>query len=967
MAQLHLHTVRSIIDGRGEIEEYIKLAVADGQTSIATTEHGNLGGIVDAYLACHKAGLNYVAGIELYVDAVGLREDKFPGHLTVLAKNESGYRALIAANNLAHRQFYYRPRLTLQQIIDNNFAENWVILSGCMSSPVHDGSFADAENIVRQLAKHSGNFFLEAMWHPSDDEQFLAKQDNYLERVAGLYKATGFPVVITNDCHYAHKHSEDIHNDLLRTSHIPSELEFDGEGFHFKTSHQMQSIAQSLGIPNAWDNAVSIGDMCKLVIPEADKINWYVPDITGGQPEAKLRSICEEMLYAMEEHGYGPEYRERYLYELSVLRTSPAILNSYLVAYDVIVWCAERNIPAAARGSMAGSLVSYLLGITREDPIKYKLSFSRAVNPARPTIPDFDLDVSSIHRSAILDYLKDRYAGNIPICAYTHYGPRGALRKILKMEGLRDQDNISELSKSLPEDWADGEFEYSPSQHSYIGTAPWFEAVPEQYRSFVATYKGVYSSLSVHPSGLLISGPERELEHEVPFNWIASSKIMASAYDMYTLKKLGLFKLDVLGLRTLDQIAYMEAISGARIPNDNYDDPEVLAAFGADLLAEIFQMDGYACRQVLKDIRGVQTFEDIIAANTLARPGCSQFTQFYRSGYTALIKEYPQVTDVLGMTNGLLLYQEQVMEVVRILADFDDAEQDDVKESIKYFRKENWKRTVEPKFASRCIAKNINPDKMAKAMADFAGYSYNRAHAMTYAAIAYKMMWYKVKFPAIFYAAVFDAAGDKSRLVLESHFFGVEWVPADVNNSEYETVIRNGKIILGLSGIKGLGPAAWETIEKNRPFTDLEDLKERVERKKCNIRIINGMKDAFALASLGEKGDHNAFREAFDFSLQFLDVDKANELRSWQASLPIDRLAGFVVSNREFTVRNGGPNHGKQMSRVTVVNSKGSKLALFFPDVWKITKTIIYEGAAVKLSGGYNTEGTFIVGGGSAE
>lgn len=960
---LHLHTNYSVIDGRASIYDYIDLAVADGQTGIAVTDHGTLGGVIDAYKAAQSHDLKFVPGQEMYVDGLELRERNYPGHLTVLAKNESGYRALIAANNLAHRQFYYRPRLTIQQIIDNKFAENWIVLSGCMSSPLFDLPYAESEQMIRYFAPHCGGFGLEVMWHHSTDAEFNAKQDNYLERVSAWHKTTGLPLIMTNDCHYAFKHQEDIHQHMLKTSNNKdgaNDLEFDGEGFYFKTTAQMQEIASALNCPDAVDNANRVFTLCDVKIPEADHVQWYVPDITGGKPFETIRQLAEPKLRQLEDI-YGSAYRERYEFELGVLSTSPAILNSYLVTHDVVDWCQRANIPIAARGSMAGSLVSHLLGITLEDPIKYRLSFSRAVNPARPSIPDFDLDVSSVHRGAILEYLRERYEGNIPIAAYTHYGPKGAFRKVLATEGLRNPKEINDLSTPLPADWSDGDFQYSQTGHRYQGKAAWTELIPEQYHSYVATYKGLYSNMTVHPSGVLISGPERQLEDEVPLQWIASSKTLTSAYDMYTLKKIGLFKLDVLGLQTLDQLDYMKREANAEPPNDDYDDPQVLSAFGADLLAEIFQMDGYTCRDVLKNIQGVNTFEDIIAANTLARPGCSQFTPYYRSGFEGLLREYPPLQDVLGPTNGLILYQEQVMEIARILADFDDREQDDVKESIKYFRKENWKGTIEPLFRERCDAKGFDSSNILSAIERMASYTFNRAHAMTYAAIAYKMMWYKVYHPAVYYAATFDSADEKHRLVLESHVFGVKWHPADLNNSEANTSIKNGEILLGLGAIKGVGPAAIEAIKEARPFANREDLENRVNRRKCNIKVINALEEAFALTSIGGSGTFSKFNEAFGFPYRYMDGTASKELSEWQQQQPMNRLGGFLISFKAFIINKPGPNQGKEMARGEIVNIMGKSKCVIFPDDWKKLRGLFYNGAAVKTTGEFQLSGDFIV------
>lgn len=961
MAHLHNHSTFSIIDGRGTIEDYLKLAKADKQEAFAITDHGTMAGAIDLYKAAKRLEIKPVVGMELYVDVSELREKPYPGHLTVLAKNEAGYRALIAANNLAHRQFYYRPRVSIRQILDMGLNRDWIILSGCMSSPIYEYPQSESEQIVKQLAATSSGFFLEFMWHPGNDQEFQAKQQLYLERVVALHKSTGIPMVITNDCHYAHPHQESIHKEIQAASQEKDQLEFDGDCFHFRTSAEMESICRSLGYNNGWDNAVCIGKGIDLYIPEADNISWYVPDITGGTPEETLRNLCLKKLWDIQNYSpHAKEYFERYEHELSVLRTSPAILNSYLVTHDLVDWCRRRGIPAAARGSMAGSLVSWLLGITLEDPVKYRLSFSRAVNPARPTIPDFDLDVSSIHRADILDYLKTRYDNNIPIAAYTHYGPKGALRKVLRMEGTLDFPSINELAKPLPDDWADGDFEYSPTAKKFIGKDPWFEKVPEAYRDKIAIYQGLYSTASVHPSGILVGGPERELEHEVPLQWVASSKTLVSAFDMYTLKKLGLFKLDVLGLRTLDALAYMEKESGAHVPDDNYDDPVVLQSFGEDRLAEIFQMDGYACQNVLEHIKPIVDFEDLVAANTLARPGCAQFLPYYRSGYEGLTNEYPQLAEILGVTNGLILYQEQVMEIARVLADFDDAEQDDVKESIKYFRHDNWNHNIAPKFNERCRAKGIDAKHILEAIARMASYTYNRAHALTYAAIAYKMMWYKVYHPAAYYAAVFDGCDDKPRLVLESQAFGVRWRPADVNLSQSETIVHDNEIILGLSAIKGVGPKAFEALAVARPFTSIDDLQNRVERRKCNSRVIARLQEAYALDSIGSKGTASAFEEAFGFPRQLLNPDMFQSLAGYQSDF--NHVVGFLLNLHETVIKKQDSRlKGRQMATLSMVNAKGRQKCIIFPDVWDKAKGKIRAGQNLVLEGEYQLSGDFIV------
>lgn len=952
---LHNHSNFSLIDGHARIIDYLQLAKADGQEAFALTDHGSLGGSIELYQEAKKIDIKPIIGIELYVDAYELRERPYPGHITLLAKNESGYRAIIAVNNLAHRQFYYRPRVTLAQLV--SYLENCIVLSGCMSSPVFDWPIADAEMMLKELNKHSAGLFLEAQWHYSEDPEFQAKQNMYLERVAVLRKSLDLPAILTNDCHYAFQHDEIIHQSLIKHSQSKEAgLEFDGEGFYFKNQQIMQEIASALGLPNAIDDAVSIARSCNTIVPEADKINWYVPDITLGKSRETIESLClPEIWRKAQFESFSEErvrqYEERFEYEMSILGTSPAIMNSYLVAHELISWCNNEHIPAAARGSMAGSLVSYLLGITKEDPVKYRLSFSRAVSPARPTIPDFDIDVSSEGRPRVLEYIAERYQETRPISAYIHYGPKGALRKVIRLEGLHSPMEANVLCRTLPDDWTKEDFSYSPTAKKYIGNAPWWENIPEEYRDWVASYRGLYSTMSVHPSGILLGGPERSLENEVPMSWIASSKVLASQYDMYTLKNIGMFKLDVLGLRALDQLAYMKEVSGVELEDDNYDDPDVLYAFSRGLLSEAFQMDGYAAREVIKQIEGIKTFEDLVAVNALCRPGASQFTPEYRKGSTRLISIYPELEPVLGYTNGLILYQEQVMEIGRVLAGFDDAWQDEIKESIKYFKHENFINKIGPKFLEGCQQTTGHDGQlMLETIVKFAGYAFNRAHAMTYSALAYKMMWYKVHHPAAYYAAVFDDCSDRARLVLESHFFGVKWQPADVNTSHFRTQVQGQTILLGLGAIKGVGPAAFAALSEARPFVSFKDLQDRVQKKRCNTKVQANLINAFACNSLGEKGNYNDFQEAFGFSYQHMDAGISIELAKWEKEQPSLRVAGFVTSMSERTIKSG-EHSGSKFARVSVTNPVGKRDCMIWPEIWSKLRRSIYVSKPVRLYG----------------
>src|SRR3990172_858564 len=350
-----------------------------------------------------------------------------------------------------------------------------------------------------------------------------------------------------------------------------------------------------------------------------------------------------------------------------------------------------------------GSMLAFYWGLTDELPN----------NPPQPThwtsarltIPDFDIDVSSQRRSEVLAYISEKYPHSAPIASYSERGLRGATRMVMRALNY-PVDYTNTIAKSLPED----------------GTID-LEPIPEKARAVVQGYIGLYGNLTVHPAGILISGPERPLEGIVPMGWVASSKQLVTQFDMYSLKKIDMFKLDVLGLSTLDAMAKMEELSGVKPPTE-YDDEEVFKLLSRGMVCEIFQLDGYAARAAIR-ILGINNFEDIVAINALVRPGASQFIPKYRTGDNTLLDTYIPLVGILNVTRGLILYQEQVMEIAAVLAGFDDLLQDDIKEAIKYFRAEVFAE-LEPKFMAGCVQNGHDGTLIWNSIKAFAGYAFNR-------------------------------------------------------------------------------------------------------------------------------------------------------------------------------------------------------------------------------------------------
>ena len=943
---LHNHTQYSVIDGHGKIVDYVQAAKADGQTALAITDHGNVAGAIEFYLECRKHGIKPIIGSELYVDIV-LREKQIPYHMTVLAADLQGYRDLVEVSTRAHKNFYYRSRITLKEIIDAGLMKHWVVLTGCPSSAfnfaLREGRTEDARELLHALKQASKDTLIEIMYHKTDDNEFRQMQSDLLHAQIDFAIDLDFPMVLTNDCHYVSPEDERIHQEFLKaTEGRVHGIEFDGEGFHLKTSAQMREVADYLGQEPAYDNASYVADICDLEIPEADKPTWYVPS-PFPDPEEEISKRCNAVLQGMVGTGVLVEdYGNRYLEEMAVIRTSEPIMNSYLVAADLIDFCKNAGIPATGRGSMAGSLVSYLLGITSEDPVKFNLNFKRAVNPARLTIPDFDIDVSSRRRDEVLAYIAGKYPHSAPIGSYSERGIKGATRWVMRSLNYT-AEYTNQVAKELPEN---GEIDLEP--------------IPEKAREVVRGYLGLYGNQTVHPAGVLVSGEERPLQGIIPMCYIASSKTMVTQFDMYTLKKIDFFKLDILGLSTLDVLDTMEQLSGQKPPTE-YDDEQVFKTLSDGLVCEIFQLDGYAARATIKAL-GISNFEDIVAINALVRPGASQFIPSYRSGDSTLIDEYPPLNDVLSVTRGLILYQEQVMEISRVLAGFDDLQQDDIKEAIKYFRAEVFAE-MEPVFMDGCKNNGHDGTLIFNAIKAFAGYAFNRAHAVTYAATAYKMAWYKTHFPDAFYTAVYDRSDNKVRAILESLRLGVEWITPDINLSEANTSFRDGKVILGLTTIKGVGPAVAEEIVRARrevgKFTSPEHFEKSIKKQKCNAKHRQILMDACAYRTLGIDGDVMRYDELLGYNRSVTDTALADTISVYEQ----ERLGGYITNIRPRTVRPGSKNSGKEMCFVTLTNKYGEFEATVFPEDWKRLKKALADKPAMLpvIFNGQTTEKGFSV------
>lgn len=919
----HAHSQYSLIDGRVTIERYIDACEKDGQPAFALTDHGSISGAIDLYTTARKHGVKPIIGSEIYIDHLDADAPRPSSvdHLTILAKSERGYRDLVLATTMAAANFYYRPRLYFSEIAQNNLWSDWFILSGCKSSTLSKlllaGEREQAFNFADYYAKHAGGFALEVM--PQDTSREL------LEQIKILSKVTGIPMVLTNDCHYGDPSSEDLYQNLIANGDKVRGIEFDGRGFHWRSTREMFEIAEQLGVLDAARNTVKVAEACNVTLPEVDDVVWDAPQISKD-PKKDISVVCEIKLPWLSD-----AHTRRYNYEMSVLARVPHVMQSYLVAFDIVNWCRNENIPARCRGSMGGSLVAWLMGITYDDPVVWNLKFERAVNPARPTIPDFDIDVSSLRRDEVLNYILHKWPNAKPIVTFQTYKPHGAIKQVMRAYNFHSYI-MDGVTKNMPDEWGD-HIDWNP--------------VPPELVETIKTYDGLFNTMSIHPAGISLNTPSTM----IPLTWIVSSKQFVAGFDMYSLKKIGNFKMDILGLKTLDQIQFFEETTGVKAP-EKYEDEAVFEKLSTGKTAAIFQLDGYAAGNCISAIGGINKFEDIVACNALARPGAIKFADVYRTGDTPYIAQYPPLAPVLTYSNGVVLYQEQAMEIARILANFDDIEQDEIKEATKNFR-ENVFNTIGPKFLERCRTNGWDGQAIWDAIKQFSGYAFNRAHAVAYAAVAYQLAWFKTHYPTHFYAGVFDKYKDPMRLVIESYSFGVRWKLPDINESGYYTTVEKDNqgdyVQLGIGTIKGIGEAVAAEILQKRPFASVEDFEDRIDKKKCNVGYKRRLYSSGCFEALGVRADKDGLRELLGINACAFRLDEF--LAAIPRSLEYDVLAGFVASIKPTKIKKEGRNFGREMGIVTVMNSKGSYMASLFPSQWMKFKTIVRPGDAVWFKG----------------
>ncbi len=862
---LHLHTEFSLLDGACRIEQLVLRAKELGMQSLAITDHGNMYGAVDFYKACKRHGIKPIIGCEAYV-APRTRFDKEKAldkeynHLILLCKNEIGYKNLIKLVSLSYTEgYYYKPRID-RDIIEK-YHEGLICLSACLVGEipqnllVGDYEGAKAAALWHRDVFGSDNYYLEIQDHGLDGQQKVN------DGIMRLSAETGIPVVATNDVHYIEKEDSKIQQVLIciATNHILGEdtgLEFHSDEFYLKSEQEMRSLFSD--VPEAVDNTEIIAQQCNFDF-EFGNIKLPYFEINNSMSHFEyFRQQCFDGLYKRYGENPPPEYAERLEYELKTV-DKMGYTDYYLIVSDFVHFAKSKGIPVGpGRGSGAGSLAAYCIGITDLDPMKYNLLFERFLNPERVSMPDFDIDFCYERRQEVIDYVTEKYGADhvAQIVTFGTLQTRAAIRDVGRTMGL-PYASVDAVAKLVPNDFKitiDEAVRKSPQLRDLMKENRQVNELIETARKI----EGMPRNTSTHAAGVVIT--RDPVSTYVPL--ATNDGLVVTQYIMTTLEELGLLKMDFLGLRTLTVISDASREAGIDINKIPIDDPNVYKLFSRGQTEGIFQFESSGMKQMLMNLKPT-CLEHLIAATSLYRPGpAKQIDTFVENSHHSEKIKYatPLLEPILKDTFGCIVYQEQVMQIFRVLAGYSYGRADVVRRAMSK-KKKDVMEAERKTFIDGCAENNISRDTanaIFDRMSEFAKYAFNKSHAACYALIAYRTAYLKTYYPAQFMAAlltsVLDSSNKVARYTAECKRLGLKLAVPDINSS-VKGFSANGNVInYGLLGIKNIGSEFINDIineRKNGKYESLFDFCSRLQTAHFNRRAAESLIRCGALDSLG--------------------------------------------------------------------------------------------------------------------
>ena len=881
-AHLHVHTEFSLLDGSNKIKECVSRVKELGMNSVAITDHGVMFGVIDFYRAAKAAGVKPILGCEVYVapgsrfdkEAVGNNDDRYY-HLVLLAENETGYYNLMKIVSRGFTEgYYYKPRVDMELL--EQYHEGIIALSACLAGEVQKnilrGMYGEAKAAACRYKDifGEGNFFLELQDHGME-EQKLVNQS-----LLRMSQETGIELVATNDIHYTYADDVKPHDILLciqtgKKLADEDRMRYEGGQYYIKSEEEMRKLFPYA--QEAIDNTQKIADRCnvEIVFGEKKLPKYDVPD--GFTSWEYLNKLCYEGL-ERRYPGDDPKIRERLEYELSVIKRM-GYVDYFLIVWDFIKYARDHGISVGpGRGSAAGSIVSYCLGITSIDPLRYQLLFERFLNPERVSMPDIDVDFCFERRQEVIDYVVRKYGTDrvVQIVTFGTMAARGVIRDVGRVMDL-PYAFVDGIAKMIPK-------ELNITLGKALQSSPDFKKAYDndpQVKELIdmsMRLEGLPRHTSMHAAGVVIS--QKAVEEYVPLS-VGSDGSVVTQFTMTTLEELGLLKMDFLGLRTLtviqDAVRLAEKSSGKEIDINaiDYNDKKVLDYIGSGETDGIFQLESGGMKGFMKELKP-QNLEDIIAGISLYRPGPMDFIPQYIKGKNhpeSITYDCPQLEPILAPTYGCIVYQEQVMQIVRDLAGFTLGRSDLLRRAMSkkkgdVMQKERQAFVYgdEEGGVPGCIANGIDEktaNKIYDEMIDFAKYAFNKSHAAAYAVVSYQTAWLKYYYPVEFMAALMTSMIDNPPKVAEYIYscrqMGIEILPPDINEGVGNFSVQDGKIRYGLAAIKSIGRPVIESIVRERnergKFKTLKDFIERLSGKEVNKRTIESFIKSGAFDGLG--------------------------------------------------------------------------------------------------------------------
>ena len=880
-AHLHVHTEYSLLDGSNKIKEYVARVKELGMNSAAITDHGVMYGVIDFYREARKQGINPILGCEVYVAPNSRFDREVTGgddryyHLVLLAENNEGYENLTKIVSKGFVEgYYYKPRVDKELL--RTYHKGIIALSACLAGEVPryltKGMYEEAKDRALEYQEifGKGNYFLELQDHGIPDQQLVNQQ------LMKLSQETGIELVATNDVHYTYADDEKAHDILLciqtgKKLSDENRMRYEGGQYYVKSEEEM--AAWFPYARQALENTQKIADRCSVEIEfGVTKLPKY--DVPEGYTSWEyLQKLCYE---GLDQRYRTPsqELKDRLAYELDTIRHM-GYVDYFLIVWDFIKYAKDHGIAVGpGRGSAAGSIVSYCLGITTIDPIHYQLLFERFLNPERVSMPDIDVDFCYERRQEVIDYVTRKYGKDCvaQIVTFGTLAARGVIRDVGRVMDL-PYAYVDSIAKMIPQELGitiDKALQMNPELRKLYES----DETVTHLIDMAKRLEGLPRHCSMHAAGVVIC--QKPVEEYVPLSRAADGTI-TTQFIMTTLEELGLLKMDFLGLRTLTVIQNAVQLARKKQPDlqidkIDYNDKAVLDYIGTGKTEGIFQLESGGMKNFMKELQP-HSLEDVIAGISLYRPGPMDFIPQYIRGKndrSSITYDCPQLEPILAPTYGCIVYQEQVMQIVRDLAGYTLGRSDLLRRAMskkKAAVMEKERKTFvygdEETGVPGCIKNGIDEqtaNKIYDEMIDFAKYAFNKSHAAAYAVVSYQTAWLKYYYPVEYMAALMTSVIDNPTKVAEYIYvcrqMGIKILPPDINKGEADFSVDGGDIRYGLAAIKSIGRPVIRAIVNDRKelgeFRNLEDFITRISsRELMNKRLVENLIKAGALDVLG--------------------------------------------------------------------------------------------------------------------